>query len=81
MGWPRSIGTCPDCGKQRYTSRATAKQAARAHHPDSHMSVYQCGRWWHYGKLPSVIARGITDRSGMQAYPPSTTRNQDRGRR
>ncbi len=45
-----STGSCPDCGKQRYISKAAAKTIARqmeARHGDRLQRPYKCGDYWH----------------------------------
>jgi hypothetical protein len=45
-----SLATCPACGKQAYTSKASAKRAARIIYPGTRMRAYNCDRdrrWWH----------------------------------
>jgi len=76
-GFPRSIGTCPQCGKQSYLSRAQAKTAGRTINPAAHLSAYQCGEYWHFGKLSSTVARGYGSRAGSVEYPPALTRDID----
>lgn len=45
----RGVGTCHRCGKQCYRSRAEARAARKALHPDEKMHAYQCGEVWHFG--------------------------------
>jgi hypothetical protein len=56
------IGTCEHCGKGCWTSKKIAKAAARRNHPGERLSVYECGRWWHYGHLDYPVLRGIKAR-------------------
>jgi hypothetical protein len=44
------FGTCPDCGKLRFTTRATARKAGRqAQRRGVHITrVYRCGDYWHW---------------------------------
>jgi hypothetical protein len=56
------MSACPTCGKLRYTQRATAKREAKRLRliGRKHMSVYQCGGYWHVGTTPHlVVTRGI----------------------
>jgi hypothetical protein len=41
------MGTCPDCGKVRYRTRADARAARRQLSGDRPRRVYQCGDYWH----------------------------------
>lgn len=54
----RHHGTCPTCGKHKYASRRDAKRAARYLHPQDSMRAYQCGAFYHYGHVPTWMARG-----------------------
>lgn len=60
------VGTCPDCGKQRFGTRKAAKNFMKRKHPVlgpyQYMSTYQCGEYWHYGHTPYEIARGFRPR-------------------
>jgi hypothetical protein len=38
-------GTCPDCGKVRYLTRADAKQALKRQ--SRRNRIYRCGDFWH----------------------------------
>lgn len=51
------MGRCA-CGKLRYLSRADAKRAARALHPDTALRPYICGPVWHIGHTPQWVKRG-----------------------
>jgi hypothetical protein len=42
-----NTGRCPQCGKNRYPSRAAARKAARILSPGRRLRVYQCGEYWH----------------------------------
>jgi hypothetical protein len=66
-GW---IGTCPDCGKQRYASRKTARHAARRQSRAA-LSAYPCGAYWHIGHLPRVIAQGDASRQDLTTWRPN----------
>jgi hypothetical protein len=46
----RDVGSCPDCGKLRFTSRSVAKRAARrAQSHGVHVTrVYRCGEYFHW---------------------------------
>jgi hypothetical protein len=57
------LGECTECGKFSYVSRKIAKNAAKRNHPEEHLSVYQCGRYWHYGHLDYPIMRGYKQRN------------------
>lgn len=56
------VGDCSTCGKLCFVSRKIAKNAAKRHHPEERLSVYRCGRYWHYGHLDYPVARGIKQR-------------------
>jgi len=45
----QALGICPGCGKRAYTSKATAKAAARRLYPGARMRAYSCPGtpWWH----------------------------------
>jgi hypothetical protein len=45
----KALGTCPGCGKRAYTSKATAKAAARRLYPGGRIRAYSCPGtpWWH----------------------------------
>ena len=45
----QALGTCPGCGKRAYTSKATAKAAARRLYPGARTRAYSCPGtpWWH----------------------------------
>ena len=45
----KPIASCPECGKQAYTSKATAKAGARRLYPGARMRAYPCPGtpWWH----------------------------------
>ena len=45
----KALGICPECGKRAYTSKATAKAAARRVYPGARMRAYNCPGtpWWH----------------------------------
>lgn len=50
--------TCPQCGKRGYSSRRSAKRAARYIAPDEPTRAYQCGVLWHWGHLPKNVRDG-----------------------
>jgi hypothetical protein len=52
------IGTCPDCGKHRFQTRADAKRAAKQLFPGEKLRVYPCGGYYHFGNTPLKIKRG-----------------------
>lgn len=56
----RTIGTCPDCGKKRFSSRQDAKRAARRLFPGTCLRPYQCGQFWHIGRTSRWRRRGDT---------------------
>lgn len=58
-----SVGTCSTCGKQCWSSKRYAKNAARRIHPGEKLSIYQCGDYWHFGHLNYSTARGYAARS------------------
>ena len=47
-------GPCPDCGKQCYRSRRSARRAGILLYPSRRMYAYPCGGYWH---LTSMIYR------------------------
>lgn len=69
---PKKIGefrgqTCAYCGKQCFSSRKLARDAAKARHPGHHLSAYQCkdapeyvdlGKHWHFGHLSTRVVEG-----------------------
>lgn len=57
-----AIGTCFACGKLSWSSKKTAKNAAKRNHPGERLSVYECSGYWHYGHLDYPIMRGIKKR-------------------
>ena len=57
------IGTCPDCGKLRFTSRKKTKQYMHNRFPKERMSVYRCGAYFHFGHTPWGVKRGVQDRN------------------
>ncbi len=61
-GFTYSVGTCEDCGKQRFTSRKKAKANAHMRHPGVKFTVYACGEYFHYGHTPYSIAKGYVSR-------------------
>jgi len=60
---PYSVGSCPKCGKQCFTSRKAARAHWRKRLPQEQMSVYQCGQYFHYGHMPYSVQRGLTPRN------------------
>lgn len=54
----RVLGTCPVCGKKRYSSRQAAKRDARRLFPGDRMRVYQCGTSWH---ITSQTTQQVTE--------------------
>jgi hypothetical protein len=52
------VGTCPTCGKLRYSDRSTARRAARALYPHTALRAYRCGTWWHIGHTAGWRKRG-----------------------
>lgn len=45
----RGSGTCRDCGKVCYRTRAIARQARRVLYPTEKMHAYRCGDFFHIG--------------------------------
>jgi ribosomal protein L37E len=47
----QAVATCPACGKRAFTSKQTAKMAARSLFPGKRMRFYKCPdpdiMWWH----------------------------------
>lgn len=60
---PNHVGLCGVCGKQCYTSRKAAKEAAHRAHPQEKLSVYRCDKFFHYGHKPYVVTRGLAERN------------------
>jgi hypothetical protein len=62
----RDVGTCPDCGKLRFTSRAVAKRAARrARNRGVRVTrVYRCGGYFHWTSQDAVR----TEKSRRRAH-------------
>jgi hypothetical protein len=56
------VKTCETCGKQCYTSKKNAKDAAKNRHAGDQMNAYECGGFWHYGHLPKGVRRGSVGR-------------------
>lgn len=54
------VSTCDECGKRGYATKRAAKLAGRA--VDRRCRPYRCGRYWHFGHLPTVVIRGEYDR-------------------
>jgi hypothetical protein len=76
----QAVGRCPACGKKCYTSKKAAKQAAKVHHSDDHLSPYQCRSDkaskpnpapWHLGHLDGRIMTGEVTR--VQVYEQRAT--------
>jgi hypothetical protein len=61
----KPIATCGACGKQAYTTKATAKQAATRLHPGTRMRVYQCHdtNWWHLTSQDAATTAQHRDRA------------------
>lgn len=55
-----TYGKCeqPRCRKIRFRSRRDAKSMAKKLYPGDHLSVYQCGDWWHMGHPPQRVIAG-----------------------
>ena len=60
------IATCPDCGKQAYTSKGSAKNAARVLYPGQRVRAYRCGEWWHLTSQDAARTAEMKDRSAGQ---------------
>lgn len=57
---------CPDCGKVRFLSKADAKHAAkRVQHRDGRLNTYACGEFWHLGRLPAAVTKGLATRDDL----------------
>lgn len=58
------FGMCMTCDKHSYSSKKTAKAAARALHPGSGLRPYRCpaDAGWHIGHLASQVIRGKKSR-------------------
>jgi hypothetical protein len=46
-----TVGTCPDCGRACYTSRRSARRAAKGMFPGAHHRPVQCGQYWHIQRV------------------------------
>ncbi|GAA1836289.1 hypothetical protein GCM10009735_84690 [Actinomadura chokoriensis] len=65
------IGLCGRCGRARYTTRRTARHAARIAAPGIRLRAYRCGDAWHLTTPPGrrqFIAPPVT-------VPPIHSRN------
>lgn len=57
------------CGKKAYSTKKTAKRAARTCHPGARLGTYQCDRSasvspaWHYGHV-DLYVRDLRVRAG-----------------
>lgn len=63
----RATGDCPACGKERFFNRKTARKAAKEARLRSgglHLGPYQCGDFWHYGRLGDAVIEGRMTRDG-----------------
>ncbi len=69
-GQSRPIATCPECGKQAYTSKGSAKRAAEALYPGRKIRVYTCHRdprWWHLTSQDAARTAEMRDlRAGQE---------------
>lgn len=63
----RPVGTCSECGKQSYTSKRNAKNAAKALYPGQHKAPYECNGYWHYGSPPQAAMAGMMGRREVYA--------------
>lgn len=73
-GQPLSMGACPTCQKQCWSTRKAAKRALRSIHTGAKkMSVYPCptGNGYHYGHLPKPVLEG---RRPRQQFTPKDNR-------
>lgn len=61
---------CSTCGKVCHESRKEAKKVKRLY-PQKHLSVYQCGPWWHVGNLPASVIAGDRTRDQIIHKPRS----------
>lgn len=82
-----NLTRCPACGKKSYATRKAAKNAAKVHHQDAHMSVYRCRSNnpkrpnpapWHYGHLDEAVISGKMSKDevyvqGKKAVPRHKT--------
>lgn len=63
----RATGDCPSCGKERFFRRKDARRAAKRARLRSgglHLGPYQCGEFWHYGRLEDAVIEGRMTRDG-----------------
>jgi negative regulator of replication initiation len=69
----QALGICPECGKRAYTSKATAKAAARRLYPGARIRAYSCPGtpWWH---LTSQDAERTARMRDQQAARPERSR-------
>ena len=63
------IATCAECGKRAYTSKTSAKNAARVLYPGERMRVYKCGQWWHLTSQDAARAAEFRDRAAGPGGP------------
>ena len=68
----RNTSKCRYCGKVVYYSRKSAREAAKALHPNDRMSTYRCVKapdfvdtsaTWHFGHLNEEVVKGNVPRS------------------
>jgi hypothetical protein len=57
------------CGKKQYSTRKSAKRAAKKAFPAEHLSAYPCGNGWHIGHLPGRVIAGDKDRNDIVRAP------------
>lgn len=61
-----STGTCPECGKLCFLSKADAKRAIRElAGRKGRLSAYRCGAYWHTGHLPRAVVTGAQGRDDI----------------
>ncbi len=65
----QALGTCPGCGKRAYTSKATAKAAARRLYPGTRMRAYSCPGtpWWHLTSQDAAHTARMRDQQAARA--------------
>lgn len=86
------LGLCGRCGRARYTTRRTARHAARIAAPGTRLRAYRCGDAWHLTTppgRPQFIVPPVTvprtrpwirlDLHGRDERPYRDRRNRGRG--
>lgn len=61
-----SVGTCPECGKRRFLSKADVKAVLRKLRTKGRQHPYRCGDYWHHGHMPARVKGGAIARDQLQ---------------